>query len=170
MADLLPLHDRAQHRGDRRAQAVSPRRRIPVAAAGSPREISVIGLDSGDIARWTASHDGYLILKPPRRTAARFAWSAGLARSKSPTRFLAEITIFALRFTWGRTYRPGYRARSRRYVARSVRGGDGGARASRRAELEPAPRRSRANRRLVFEWAWTSRSFFYIPWTRPLRI
>jgi hypothetical protein len=28
------------------------------------REISVIGLDSGDIAGWTASHDGYRTLKP----------------------------------------------------------------------------------------------------------
>ena len=37
------------------------------------REIEVV--DSGDVASWTAEHDGYLALRPPSGTAARSGWT-----------------------------------------------------------------------------------------------
>ena len=64
MAFIFPVDDRAQHRRDSAAGA-SPAKRGPFmwVRHAQAREIEVI--DDGDIARWTAEHDGYASLDPP---------------------------------------------------------------------------------------------------------
>ena len=49
--NVLPVDDRAQHGGDRRAVAVDPRRPVPVAAARADAEIAVT--DDGTVATWS---------------------------------------------------------------------------------------------------------------------
>ena len=66
MALLFPVDDRAQHRRARRPEPVQRRRSVHVGCVmRSAREVEVI--DDGDIARWTAEHDGYASLDPPAR-------------------------------------------------------------------------------------------------------
>ena len=61
---------------------------------GHAREVEVI--DDGDIARWTAEHDGYASLEPPRCIVARCCWTEHRAASTSSTRSRAVATTSAL--------------------------------------------------------------------------
>ena len=54
------------------------------------REIEV--LDDGDVAGWTAEHDGYASLEPSAGTAARSGWTGPRAASTSSTRSTAAAT------------------------------------------------------------------------------
>ena len=54
------------------------------------REIEVV--DTGEVAGWTAEHDGYLSLRPPPGIAARSGWTVPRAVSTSSRRSTAVAT------------------------------------------------------------------------------
>ena len=119
------------------------------------REVEVI--DDGDIARWTAEHDGYASLDPP----ALHRRSVLLDRASRSIDIIdqvdeGEATVSAWPsisdLTSGRDRRvlrgPGLAHRIH------TRGGTAGTAA--RAAVEPAPRRDRSHPRLVLPWPWAA--------------
>ena len=76
---ILPVDDRAQHRRDR-GRASPARRPFMWVRHARAREIEVI--DDGDIARWTAEHDGYASLDPPAPASPLGAARPGVAQHR----------------------------------------------------------------------------------------
>ena len=133
------------------------------------REIEVI--DDGDIARWTAEHDGYASLDPP----ALHRRSVLLDRASRSVDIIDEIEggshDIRLAFHFGPEVQVeldgvmrGPELATGRY-ARSGAAGTAG-----RAPVEPAPGRDRSHSRLVFSRPGTPRSRLHPPRLRTLRI
>jgi hypothetical protein len=169
VAVIFPVDDRAQHRRARRAEPVQ---RTVVRSCGcvtrTAREIEVI--DDGDIARWTAEHDGYASLDPPATCiAARCCWTGRRAASTSSMRSTAAAT------TSGWPSISGLRSRCElEGFLRGPAAGPHAAPGAARLELpgtavEPAPRRDRPHPRLVLPRPGSPRSRLHAPGSRSVR-
>ena len=132
------------------------------------REIEV--LDDGDIARWTAEHDGYASLDPP----ALHRRSVLLDRASRSIDIIDQIDggshDIRLAFHLGPDVQaeleeslrgPGlaHRIHTRRGAAGTAAG----------AAVEPAPGRDRSRPRLVLPWPGSARSRYYASGLRSLR-
>ena len=123
------------------------------------REIEVI--DDGDIARWTAEHDGYCLARPAgHRIAARSCWTGPRAASTSSTRSRAAVTTSAWPSTSAPTSQVELDESCCGPAAGRSAGTPGAARLElpRRAAVEPAPGRDRSHPRLVLSRPGTARS------------
>ena len=132
------------------------------------REIEVI--DDGDIARWTAEHDGYASLDPPilhRRSVL-------LDRASRSIDIIDEMEggshDIRLAFHLG----PEVQARTRRTIRHPALapGGNvwsGTAGTAERTTVDAASGSERSHPRLVFPWSGTPRSGLHPPGLRPLR-
>ena len=133
------------------------------------REIEVI--DDGDIARWTAEHDGYASLDPP----AVHRRSVLLDRASRSIDIIDEIAgrqpgrpsylPLRPRDPGGTRWIMGSPELAARGHARS-----GAAATARRAPVEPAPGRNRSHPRLVLSRPGTPRSRLHPPRQRAQRI
>ena len=101
------------------------------------REIEVV--DTGEVARWTAEHDGYLSLRPP----ARHRRSVRLDRASRSINIVDEISAAATTSGSPSTSVPTLRRsstmRTRSWAGRRIHAGGGTAGTAAAAAVEPAP-------------------------------
>ena len=132
------------------------------------REVEVI--DDGDIARWTAEHDGYASLDPP----ALHRRSVLLDRASRSIDIIDEIEGGSHDVRLAFHSRPRGAGGTRRVMrgpelATGIHAWSGAAGTAARAAVEPAPGRDRSHPRLVLSRPGTPRSRLHPPRLRTLR-